>query len=143
MADSATHRIVFPSKLSEVPAAQQAIVEAAKSVGFADDGIFAIRLALDEALTNAVRHGNGSDPHKNVTVEFTTDHQQITIAIQDEGAGFVLEEVPDCTALENLGRPHGRGVMLMRAYMSDVQYNDCGNKVTLIKKGDCTMPRGD
>lgn len=143
MADSATTRFVFPSKLSEVPAAQSAVVDAAKDAGFAEDALFAIRLALDEALTNAVRHGNGSDPSKNVTVQYTATPERLTVEIEDEGPGFCLGDVPDCTAEENLGRPHGRGVMLMRAYMTDVKFNKCGNRVTLIKDGGCKQPRGD
>ena len=49
-------------------------------------------------------------------------------------------EVPDCTAEENLLRPHGRGVMLINAYMTEVRYNDCGNRVTLVKRRDCEKP---
>lgn len=142
MADSATTRLVFPSKLSEVPAAQAAVVEAAKAAGFAEDALFGIRLALDEALTNAVRHGNASDPSKNVTVDYTAEPDRLVVVIEDQGPGFCLDDVPDCTAEENLGRPHGRGVMLMRAYMTDVQFNDRGNRVTLIKNTGCKLPHG-
>jgi len=143
MAKPTTNRLVFPSKLSEVPAAQQAIVDAARQAGFAEETLFAIRLALDEALTNAVRHGNASDPTKNVTVEFTADAKQIVITIEDEGFGFTPDDVPDPTAGENLCRPHGRGVMLMRVYMTDVQYNARGNRVTLTKACGCTLPRNE
>ena len=141
MADQSTTRLVFPSKLDEVTSVQNAIVDSAEKAGFEEQALFAIRLALDEALTNAVRHGNGSDPNKQVTVEFTVEPRQLTIHIEDQGPGFVPDEVPDPTAEENLCRPHGRGVMLMRAYMSDVQYNKEGNRVTLIKCRDCALPR--
>lgn len=143
MSKPTSTKLIFPSKLSEVPAAQQAIVNAAKTAGFGDKALFAIRLALDEALTNAVRHGNASDPSKNVTVEFTPAPQHFSITIEDEGPGFVPDDIPDPTAEENLGRPHGRGVMLMRAYMTDVQFNDRGNRVTLIKQVDCALPQSD
>ncbi len=143
MSKPTSTKLVFPSKLSEVPAAQHAIVDAAKEAGFGEKALFAIRLALDEALTNAVRHGNASDPTKNVTVEFTPEPHQLVITIEDEGPGFAPEDVPDPTAEENLGRPHGRGVMLMRAYMTDVQFNDRGNRVTLIKQADCALPQND
>lgn len=143
MAQPATTTLVFPSKLSEVPAAQQAIVDAAQAAGFAEQSLFAIRLVMDEALTNAVRHGNGSDPTKNVTVEFSADATKLTVSIEDEGPGFKPEELPDPTAVENLCRPHGRGVMLMRAYMTDVSYNDRGNRVTLVKEQDCPLPNRD
>jgi serine/threonine-protein kinase RsbW len=143
MAEPATTRLVFPSRLDEVPAVQHAIVGAAEQAGFDEQSLFAIRLALDEALTNAVRHGNGSDPNKKVSVEFTADERRLVVQIEDEGAGFVPDDVPDPTAEENLCRPHGRGVMLMRAYMSDVQFNERGNRVTLTKSRDCALPRPD
>jgi len=141
MAQPATTKLVFPSKLSEVPAAQQAILDAAEAAGFAEQSLFAIRLALDEALTNAVRHGNGSDPTKNVTVEFGADASRLTVSIEDEGPGFKPDDIPDPTAEENLCRPHGRGVMLMKAYMSEVSFNARGNRVTLIKEQDCPLPQ--
>lgn len=143
MSKPTTTKLIFPSKLSEVPAAQHTIVDAAKDAGFDEKALFAVRLALDEALTNAVRHGNASDPSKNVTVEFSTQPHQLTVAIEDEGPGFDPEGVPDPTAEENLGRPHGRGVMLMRAYMTDVQFNERGNRVTLVKQLDCSLPHND
>lgn len=143
MSKPTTTKLIFPSKLSEVPAAQHAIVDAAKSAGFDEKALFAVRLALDEALTNAVRHGNASDPSKKVTVEFSTEPHQLTVTIEDEGPGFDPEAVPDPTAEENLGRPHGRGVMLMRAYMTDVQFNERGNRVTLVKQLDCSLPHND
>lgn len=143
MAEPTTTKLVFPSKLSEVAGAQQAIIDAASAAGFEEKTLFAIRLALDEALTNAVRHGNGSDPTKNVTVEFSVDECRLTVGIEDEGPGFKPADVPDPTAEENLCRPHGRGVMLMKAYMSDVAYNDRGNRVTLTKERDCGLPQDD
>jgi serine/threonine-protein kinase RsbW len=141
MAAPSSTRLVFPSRLDQVPAVQHAIVSAAEAVGFDEQAVFAIRLALDEALTNAVRHGNASDPNKQVTVEFAADSQKLVVQIEDQGPGFALEEVPDPTADENLCRPHGRGVMLMRAYMSDVQFNERGNRVTLTKLRDCAAPQ--
>ena len=141
MAEAAKTKLVFPSRLDEVPAVQQAIVDAAQQAGFDEQALFAIRLALDEALTNAVRHGNGSDPAKQVAVEFSADETQLVIQIQDQGPGFAPDELPDPTAEENLCRPHGRGVMLMRAYMTDVQFNPQGNRVTLTKIRDCDLPR--
>lgn len=136
-----TTRLSFPSKLSEVPAVQNQIVHAAEASGFAPDTVFAIRLALDEALTNAVRHGNNSDPDKQVDVEYRVGPEQIVITIQDQGPGFCPEELPDPTAEENICRPHGRGVMLMRAYMSDVAFNKSGNRVTLTKRRSCCLPQ--
>ena len=133
----------FPSKLSELPAVQDAILADVNNAGFADKAVFAIRLALDEALANAVRHGNGSDPQKQVQVDWSINDEAFTITVEDEGEGFDPHAVPDCTLDENLTLPSGRGVMLMKAYMSEVTFNDRGNRVTLVKRRDCDLPEDD
>jgi serine/threonine-protein kinase RsbW len=142
MGQPSAQRVEFPSKLSELPAVQQQIIDTCEAHDYPQDAIFAIRLALDEALSNAVRHGNDNDPDKSVKVDFTCDDRELTVVIEDEGHGFKPDALPDPTAEENLNRPHGRGVMLMRAYMSDVQFNDRGNRVTLTKNRVCAAPRG-
>ncbi|MEO0475390.1 MAG: ATP-binding protein [Planctomycetota bacterium] len=120
----------------------QEIVDATKLHGY-DDSVFAVRLALDEALVNAVRHGNKSDPDKTVKVECSIDAERIWIQIEDQGPGFVPADVPDPTDPGNIGKPNGRGVMLMRAYMTEVDFNERGNRVTLTKRRDCPRPHAD
>ena len=142
MGDTPSHRLSFASRLGEVPAVQQQIIDACEAEGYSEETIFAIRLALDEALSNAVRHGNDNDPSKTVQVEYAVDCDQLRVVIEDEGHGFDPEALPDPTAEENLNRPHGRGVMLMRAYMSDVDFNERGNRITLVKRRACPAPRG-
>lgn len=132
----------IPSTNADAAVVQQAIVDAIESQGYKREVVFAVRLALDEALVNAVRHGNGNDPSKSVKVDFRIDEQSLVVEIEDEGRGFVPDELPDPTAEENLSRPNGRGVMLMRAYMTDVQFNAAGNRVTLTKRADCVRPHG-
>jgi serine/threonine-protein kinase RsbW len=102
--------------------------------GYSDAATFAIKLALEEALTNAIRHGNRCDPARHVEVEFEIGRERSVIVITDQGEGFDLAAVPDPTADENLEKPHGRGIMLMRAYMDEVRYNDKGNRVQLLKR---------
>ena len=111
-----------------------------QKAGFGDNACFAIRLALEEGLANAIRHGNQGDPDKQITVEYTITDQRFTLSICDEGPGFVPDEVPDPTADENLEKPCGRGVMLIKAYMTDVSYNKKGNCVTMIKERNCQLP---
>lgn len=107
---------------------------AAAERGYNGHDQFAVKLALEEALANAIKHGNQSDPTKQVTLEFTIDEQQISISISDEGPGFNPADVPDPTLDENLEKPYGRGVMLMNTYMNEVRYNKRGNKVTLVRR---------
>lgn len=127
--------------LGEVPTVQAALVREAETRGFSKEAIFAIRLALDEALSNAVRHGNGNDPSKSVTVDMAVGEDRFECTICDEGKGFHPGSLPDPTDPAFLERPHGRGVMLMQAYMTEVSFNSEGNCVTLLKTRDCTRPR--
>ena len=134
-----SHRLTFRT-LSEVPGVMTQLVDACKACGYDRRAVFGLTLSLEEVLTNAVRHGNKQDPDKQVVVEAWIDDQTAVIAVEDEGEGFVPEEVPDCTSEENLLRPHGRGVMLINAYMTAVRYSDKGNRVTLVKRRDCEKP---
>jgi serine/threonine-protein kinase RsbW len=94
---------------------------------------FGIQMALDESLTNAIRHGNRFDESKQVLVECKASSEQFWLRVTDEGPGFKPLDVPDCTADENLDRPGGRGLKLISAYMTHVEYNPCGNCVTMEK----------
>ncbi len=133
-------RLTIRSELAAIPAAVQQIIDAVKDHGYSDDAIFAIRLALDEAISNAVRHGNKSDPAKPVHIDYHVDADAATIAIEDQGHGFHPDCLPDPTADENLEKPCGRGVMLIQAYMTEVSYNERGNRVTMVKRRHCTLP---
>ena len=98
-----------------------------------------LQLALEEGLANAIKHGNKMDPEKTVTVECFLNGDIVRVVIQDEGPGFDPNDVPDPTLPENLDKPSGRGVMLMKAFMDDVLYNETGNQLTFIKR--CTFNR--
>jgi serine/threonine-protein kinase RsbW len=95
--------------------------------------IFSIKLALEEALINAIKHGNQMDRAKKVRVHYRVTAAFFEVQVADEGAGFDPSDVPDPTAVENLERPCGRGLMLMRHYMTDVVYNQAGNCVAMSK----------
>jgi len=123
----------IPSDLAEARRVQGEIEAALHAVRFSDTEIFAIRLALEEALVNAIKHGNQMDEAKRVRVSYRVTPDRFDITIRDEGPGFDPEDVPDPTALENLERPCGRGVFLMRHYMTSVEYNDTGNEVRMCK----------
>jgi len=135
-----TKKVVFPSKPSEMLKVLHAILTEICGSGFNEDVVFAIRLALDEALSNAVRHGNCGDPSKQVTVEYSITDEGFKASVTDQGCGFHPDELPNPTLEENIERPCGRGVMLMKAYMSCVTYNKNGNSVTITKHRDCTLP---
>lgn len=95
--------------------------------------IFAVHLATEEALVNAICHGNHSDARKNVRFVCRLNRDRIHIEISDEGRGFDPAALPDPTATDQIGVPCGRGVMLMRAFMSRVEFNPRGNAVIMEK----------
>src|SRR5206468_12742224 len=104
-----------------------------KTCDFEDRDIFGIKLALEEALVNAIKHGNRLDGGKKVRIQIHVSGERLDIVIVDEGPGFNPDQVADPLAAENLERPNGRGLLLMRHYMTEVTYHPPGNRVTLSK----------
>ena len=102
--------------------------------GWPPADIFAIHLAAEEAIVNAIVHGNKLDPAKTVRVSCAVTPQMARIEITDAGVGFDPGAVPDCTCDERLEVPSGRGVMLMRSFMTTIAYNARGNSVLLEKQ---------
>ena len=95
---------------------------------------FAIRLCMEEAIVNAFRHGNRGAPGKVVQFRCDINHERAEFEVRDEGEGFDPSGVPDPTADENLEIPSGRGLMLMRAYMSEVEHVPPGNALRMVYK---------
>jgi serine/threonine-protein kinase RsbW len=124
-------RFVMPSRRDAIEAAQQAVLAALHRFGYDAAGAFAVRLAMEEALNNAIRHGNKEDPSRTITMDCEIDHAQAMLDIRDQGEGFDPASVPDPTAEENLDIPAGRGLMLMRSFMADVSIHPPGNRVTM------------
>ena len=100
---------------------------------FPDKDVFGVRLALEEALVNSLKHGHRYDPTKRVLVRYKVVHECALVEVEDQGPGFDPRQVPDPTDPANLERPCGRGLLLMRAYASWVRHNQRGNCVTLCK----------
>jgi len=101
--------------------------------GWPPADVFAVHLAVEEAIVNAIVHGNKLDLAKKVHVECEVSADRVRVAIADEGPGFDPGSVPDCTSDERLEAPSGRGVMLMRSFMTTIEYNAAGNAVVLEK----------
>lgn len=123
----------IPSDFLQAKQVEDRIIEKATRCGFSEEHTFAMRLGLEEALSNAIRHGNGGDPLKKIRIRYDVTPEKIDVTIADEGSGFNPGCVPDPTVRENLEIPSGRGIMLMRAYMNCVEFNDLGNQVRLVK----------
>jgi serine/threonine-protein kinase RsbW len=103
--------------------------------------IFGVHLAMEEALVNAIKHGNCCDSTKRVHVSCRMSRQKLRVEIRDEGPGFDPGHVPDPTLPENLEVPSGRGIMLMRTFMSRVEYNASGNCVVMEKERAADSPK--
>jgi serine/threonine-protein kinase RsbW len=129
--------VVIPSDPTEARRVQDNIESQLKSCQFEESEIFSIKLALEEALVNAIKHGNQMDRAKKVHIQYRIRPDRFDIQIVDEGCGFDPEDVPDPLAVENLERPCGRGLLLMRHYMTEVNFHPPGNKLTMSKVKAC------
>jgi serine/threonine-protein kinase RsbW len=123
----------FPSDLAEGRRLQDEIEEALQACGYGERDVFSIRLALEEALVNAIKHGNQMDPAKWVSGQYDVGPDQFEVRIADEGPGFNPADLPDPTDPENIERSCGRGVFLIRHYMNTVEYPGKGNVVVMTK----------
>jgi serine/threonine-protein kinase RsbW len=103
-------------------------------LGYRPHDCLGIRLALEEAVVNGLRHGNTGDPSKQVLVRIAVGSDGVLVEVEDEGPGFNPAAVPDPTAPENRDKPSGRGLLLMRHYMTWVRFSKRGNCVTLCKR---------
>ena len=122
------------SSIGEVAPLVEAVAAAMMALGYARKDLFGMRLALEEALVNAIKHGHRYDRAKVVRVSYRVCREHALVEVADEGPGFDPIAVPDPTATENLGRPGGRGMLLMRSYLTGVHYNGRGNCVTLWRR---------
>lgn len=127
------HVCTIPSDLCAVDQLKKKVFADLVRHHFSEKAQFGIKLALEEALTNAVKHGNQHDPDKKITVRYAVNEEKIAIIIRDEGSGFVPDEVPDPTSPERLSAPCGRGIMLIRAYMDVVEFRDDGRELYFVK----------
>ncbi|MSR45232.1 MAG: ATP-binding protein [Phycisphaerales bacterium] len=115
----------------EIERVQAGIAQALLERHYSQASIFAIRLSIEEAIMNGFQHGNRADPNKRVEVRWFIDRTIARFHVIDEGEGFDPTVVPDPTLDENLEIPSGRGLMLIRAYMSEARYHGLGNHLEM------------
>lgn len=121
---------------SEIPGAVAAIGEKLEEYGYSPSDRFAVELCVTEALANAIHHGNGDDSSKLASFRYAVDREEVWIEIEDEGPGFNPDDIPDPTDDEHRVCAGGRGVFLMRAFMTSVEFNASGNRVQMRRKRD-------
>jgi serine/threonine-protein kinase RsbW len=103
-------------------------------LGYSPREINGVRLALEEAIVNGLRHGNGGDASKYVRARYRADADEVVTDVEDQGPGFDPVAVDDPTLTKNLDKPSGRGLLLMRHYMTSVLFSGRGNRVTMRKR---------
>jgi serine/threonine-protein kinase RsbW len=132
-----TTRLVLPSHIEAVADAAAAAADFARNCGLADEAAFGIDMAVREAITNAIVHGNKEDDTKQVEMTLNCVSQAVEIEVRDQGAGFDPVSVPDPTAAENLMKTSGRGNFLMRSFMDEVEWvsrPEGGTIVRMLKR---------
>jgi serine/threonine-protein kinase RsbW len=132
-----TTELTLPSRIEAVDEAAVAIAEILNRSGASEEIAFAVDMAIREAVTNAVLHGNKQDEAKVVRITARNSQDQLEISVDDEGPGFNPEEVPDPTATENILKTSGRGIFFMSNFMDDVEWlirPEGGTTVRMTKK---------
>lgn len=125
------HKLTLRSAFEEVERLEGFLNKLQEELGFDDEFYARLMLAVSEAATNAIVHGNKLDESKDAVVEAYLDDSKLTFVTTDEGDGFNPDELPDPIAEENLFNTSGRGVFLMKEYADDVIFEDEGRKLTL------------
>ena len=111
---------------------EKEILDDIYSKSYDEDAIFAIRLAMDEAIVNAIKHGHNNDESKEIKIEYIGDETKVCISIEDEGEGFDYNGIVDPRFEDALHRTHGRGIFLIQQFMSQVSFNPVGNRITFV-----------
>ncbi|MCA9036983.1 MAG: ATP-binding protein [Planctomycetaceae bacterium] len=140
MAEPVAFETTIPSNTADGLAAQEKIVSLMERWEYSSRDVFAMRLSLEEAVTNAIRHGNRFSEEKVVYIFCEINDQQMKVIVRDQGEGFVPEEIPDPTAAEYIERPNGRGLLLMRAYLSHCEYTEGGRCITMVRERNSELP---
>ena len=133
MTDAVRLDVRFATDPAEAMLVQAQVVDWLKERRYSARDIFGVRLSLEEGLMNAIKHGNQQDTSKTVRVLCEVNDIQTYIEIEDEGMGFDPAAVPDPLAEQNLDKASGRGLFLMRQYMSRVEYRKSGRLLVLDK----------
>ena len=121
------------SSLKIIPGFISALVDRIKVLPLSEDDNFNVKLSLEEALSNAIRHGNKLDPDLFVEVCLNSDDGELTIEVKDLGNGFDFKNIPDPSQDPNLKKISGRGIFLIRKLMDKVEFFDSGRRIKMTK----------
>ncbi|HEY0004633.1 MAG TPA: ATP-binding protein [Pyrinomonadaceae bacterium] len=123
----------LPSRVEAISQAANAAAEVVQRLGLGEEAAFGIDMAIREAVTNAVLHGNGQDETKMVGLAFVVTPERLEITVRDQGEGFDPADVPDPTDPRNLLKASGRGIFFMRTFMDTVEWSRHPQGGTLVR----------
>ena len=126
-----TIKIEIPSIVENIRIIESFIDNAKEKFNLDDDIYGNIMIAVTESVNNAIKHGNKSNKSKNVSISLSLNENILKFRIQDEGIGFDHHNLPDPTSPENISKPSGRGIFLMRHLSDEVSFHDEGKTVEL------------
>jgi len=132
-----TTELILPSRIEAVAEAAAAAAKVLSRAGFGDEEAFGVDMAVREAVTNAVLHGNRQDETKSVEIAFKVSPAALEVTVRDQGAGFDPESIPDPTDAQNVMKTSGRGIFFMRTFMDEVTWSrhpEGGTVVQMTKK---------
>ena len=132
-----TTELTLPSRIETVAKAANAVADFVTRSGISEEAAFGIDMAVREAVTNAVVHGNEQDERKAVELTLKSSPEAVEITVHDQGQGFSPEEVPDPTEEENILKTSGRGIFFMRTFMDEVTWSmrpGGGTTVRMLKR---------
>jgi serine/threonine-protein kinase RsbW len=119
--DSRHDELLLESTLESVDSAESVVLQAAREVGFDEEELHKVGIAVRETMVNAVAHGNRYNARKKVRLQVWTETGRLVVEIQDEGNGFEMSALPDPLAEENLLRQSGRGLLMVQAFMDEIE----------------------
>ena len=132
-----TYELTIASRLEELDHVRQLVDLVSKECCLGDDLAYWMELTITESMINAIRHGNQLDPAKQATLRIFSDGQALEIIVEDQGPGFRLEDLADPTDGENLLKPSGRGILIIRSFMDEVALTPLeggGSRLRMLKR---------
>jgi len=126
-----------PSTLEALDAVQRLVTEASREYNLTEDFAYWMELTICESMINAIRHGNQCDPSKKAHLKISLVGPQIEVIVEDQGHGFNLSDLADPTETKNLLKPSGRGILIIRSFMDEVDISQSeggGNRLRMVKR---------
>ena len=127
------HVFEIPGDPKYVKHASAKLLDALKTLNLSKETLFDIRLCLEEAVINAIKHGNKLDERLPVVISYSFSGGKLEITVRDQGKGFDYRAMPDPRSGANILKHSGRGIFLIKNLMDEVKYNDSGNEIKMIK----------